>query len=153
MRYVVYGWFPWGQSPQVSDAVDTYAPIFLRKLGTVPAGLADIYDLYKIFVCFDDLRLPWGQSPQVSQCAARMAGLPGGGRGGGVVLAAAARRDASPHHAVATGRDPPTTRHAGRVTGHSIGATLPVKTFKGSFDPGALVRWLDMTLPPTPSHL
>ena len=81
-------------------------------VGTVLADLADISDLGEIFICFDDLRLPWGQSPQVSQrfpwgqspqvsqCAARMAGLPGGGRGGGVVLAAAARRDASPHHAV-----------------------------------------------------
>ena len=65
MRYVAYGWFPWGQPPQLSDAVDTYAPIFLRKLGTVPAGLVDIFDLCVIFVCFDDLRLPWGQSPQV----------------------------------------------------------------------------------------
>ncbi len=65
-------------------------------MGTVPAGLADIYDLCETFVCFDDLRLPWGQSPQVLenkqvfQCAAKMAGF----------LPAAARRDASPHHAV-----------------------------------------------------
>ena len=54
-------------------------------MGTVPVGLADIFDLCVIFVCFDDLRLPWGQSPQVlrtrcplSQCAAKMAAFPGG---------------------------------------------------------------------------